>query len=94
MPGTVLNQRIHFAVLMLKPSFNFLEATTESQKCSKNGTLLETDEVRFHAKDPTACSKTDWQVRPNKCILKSFKYLVNNLEIYFTCTQCISMVTF
>ena len=79
---------------MLKPSFNFLEATTESQKCSKNGTLLETDEVRFHAKDPTACSKMDWQVRPNKCILKSFKYLVNNLEIYFTCTQCISMVTF
>ena len=32
LPGIVLNQRIHFAVLILKLSFNFLGVTMKSQK--------------------------------------------------------------
>ena len=33
-------------------------------------------------------------VCPNKCILKSFKFLANNRDIHFTWTHCISMITF
>ena len=39
LPGTVLNQRIHLAALMLKSSFNFLGATIKSQKWSKSDAL-------------------------------------------------------
>ena len=57
----VLNQRIHFAVLMLKSIFNFLGATMKSQKYSKSEALYEIGEVPRHAKDRTTHSKTDWQ---------------------------------
>ena len=67
-PEIVLNQGIHFAVLMLKSSFNFLEATMKSQKWSKSE-ALESD-CKF--KDGLAEYST---VCPNKCILKSFKIL-------------------
>ena len=35
-----------------------------------------------------------YTVCPNKCILKSFKFLANNLDIHFTWTHWILMVTF
>ena len=38
-PEIVLNQRIHFAVLIIKSSFNFLGATMKSQKWSKSEAL-------------------------------------------------------
>ena len=31
---------------------------------------------------------------PNKCILKLFKLLANKLDIHFTWTYCILMITF
>ena len=78
-------QRIHFAVLMLKPSFNFLEATVKSQKRIESEVL----ESKHMFKDELAEYYT---VRP--CILKSFKLLANNLDIHFTWTHCILMITF
>ena len=30
---------------------------------------------------------------PNKCILKSFKFLAKNLDIYFTWTHCLLKIT-
>ena len=85
-PGIVLNQRIHFAVPMLKSSFNFLEVTMKSQKWSKGEVLG----LNCTLKDglPEYCT-----VCPNKCILKSFKFLANNLEMYFTWTHSILMIT-
>ena len=38
-----------------------------------------------------------YTVCPNKCILKSFKFLAKNvdiLDIHFTWTHCISVITF
>ena len=79
-----MNQRIHFAVLMLKSSFNVLGAITKCQKCSESETLHEIWEVFRYAKDETAQLKTYWQGATqffsNKCILKSFKFLANNLD--------------
>ena len=86
-PGIVLNQRIHFAVLMLKSSFNFLGATMKSQKWSKSEALGS----NYTFKDGLAEYYT---VCPNKCILKSFKFLANNLDIHFIWTHCILMITF
>ena len=40
-PGIILNQKIHFAVLILKSSFNFLGATMKSQKWSKDQTRIK-----------------------------------------------------
>ena len=56
-----MNQRIHFAVLMLKPSFNFLGPTMKSQIYSKKEALLKIREVPRHSKDQTTRSKMDWQ---------------------------------
>ena len=39
LPGVILKQKIHFAVLMLKSSFNFLGATMKFQKWSKSEAL-------------------------------------------------------
>ena len=35
-----------------------------------------------------------YTVFPNKCILKSFKLLANNLDIHFTWTHCMLVITF
>ena len=35
-----------------------------------------------------------YTVCPNKCMLKPFKFLANNLDIHFTWTHCILMITF
>ena len=83
-PGIFLNQRIYFAVLMLKSSFNFLGATMKSQKWSKSEALGS----NYTFKDGLAEYFT---VCPNKCILKSFKFLANKLHIHFTWTHCICM---
>ena len=56
-----MNQRIYFAVLMLKSSSNFLGGTITSQKCSENEALHEIGEVLRHAKDRIARLKTEWQ---------------------------------
>ena len=66
-PGIFLNQRIYFAVLMLKSSFNFLGATMKSQKWSKSEPLRS----NYTFKDGLADYHT---VCTNKCILKSFKF--------------------
>ena len=86
-PGIVLHQRIHFVVLSLKSSFNFLGATMISQKWSKTEALGS----NYTFKDGLAEFYTFW---PSKCILKSFKFLANNLDIHFTWTHCILMITF
>ena len=76
-PGIVLNQRIHFAVLMLKSSFNFLGATMKSQKWGKIETLGSNYTFKYGMVEY-------YTVCPNKIILKSFKFLANNLDIHFT----------
>ena len=86
-PGIVLNQRIYFTVLMLKSSFNFLGATMKSQKWSKSEPLRSSYTVKNGlAEYYTVC--------PNKYILRSFKFLSNNLDIHFTWTHCLQMITF
>ena len=40
-PGTVLNQRIHFSVLILKSCFNFLGAIMKYQKNRESEALHE-----------------------------------------------------
>ena len=59
----------------------------KSQKWSKSEAL----ESIYTFKDKlaeyyTAC--------PNKCILKSFKFLASNLDIHFTLTYCILMICY
>ena len=83
-PGIVLNQRIHFAVLMSKSSFYFLGATKKWSKSQALGS-------NYMFKDGLAKYCT---VSPDKCILKSFKFLANNLDINFTWKHCIVMITF
>ena len=74
-PAIVLNQRI-FAVLILKPSFNFLGPTMKSQTWSKSEALGPNYTFKNGlAEYYTVCS--------NKCIIKSFKFLANNLDIHF-----------
>ena len=51
----------------------------------------EISEMNYTFKDGLAQYYT---VCPNKCILKSFKFLANNLDIHFTWTHCILMITF
>ena len=86
-PGIVLNQRIHFAVLILKSSFNFLGATMKSQKWSKSETLGSNCTFNNVLTEYyTGC--------PNKFTLKSFKFLADHLDIHFTCTRCILMIIF
>ena len=86
-PWNSFDQRIHFAVLMLKSSFNFLGATMKSQKWRKSETLGSS----YTFKDELGEYYT---VCKNKCLLKSFKFLANNLDIHFTWTHCILMITF
>ena len=86
-PEIVLNQRIHFAVLVLKSNFNFLGATMKSQKWSKR----KAPGSNHTFKDGLAEHCT---VCPYKCILKSFKFLAKNLGIHFTWTHCILIITF
>ena len=50
-PGTVLNQGIHFAVLILKSSFIFLVAIMKYQKYSENEALHKIGEVLHYPKD-------------------------------------------
>ena len=85
--GIVLNQKIYFAVLMLKSSFNVLEATMKSQKWSKSEALGSD----YTFKDGLLEYYT---VCPNKCIRKLFKVVANNLKIHFTWKYCISIITF
>ena len=72
---------------MLKSSFNFLGAAMKSQKESKSEALGS----NCTFKDGLAEYYT---VCPNKCILKSFKFLANNLDIHFTWIHCILMTIF
>ena len=46
-----MNQRIHFAVLMLKSSFSVLGAIMKYQKYSESETLHEIAEVLRNTKD-------------------------------------------
>ena len=78
-PAIVLNQRIHFAVLMIKSSFNFLGAAIKSKKWSKSEALGS----NYTFKDGLPGYYT---IFLNKGILKSFKFLVNNFDIHFTWT--------
>ena len=55
--GNGLNQRIHFAALMSKSSFNFPGAIMKCQKCSESETLHEI-EVLPYAKAHLVGSKT------------------------------------
>ena len=55
-----MNQRILFAVLILKSSFNFLGAIMKCQKRSEREALHEIEDVLRYAKDRIACLKTDW----------------------------------
>ena len=58
-PGTVLNQGIHFAVLILKSSFNFLGAIMKYQKYSESEALHEIGEVLRYPKDRMTSLKMD-----------------------------------
>ena len=49
-PGTVLNQRMHFAVLILKTSFTCLGAIMKHQKYSESEALHEIQEVLRYPK--------------------------------------------
>ena len=53
-----MNQRIHFAVLILKSSFNFLGAIMKCQKPNESKTLNEIGEVLRYAKNLMTRSKT------------------------------------
>ena len=59
----------------------------KSQKWSKS----EAPGSKYTLKDGLAEYYT---VCPNKCILKSFKFLANNLDIHFTWKHCILIITF
>ena len=83
----VLNQRIDFAVLMLKSSFNFVGPTMKSQKWSRSEAL----ESNYTLQDGL---EEYYRVCLNKCILKAFKFLANNLDINFTWTHCTLIITF
>ena len=86
-PGIVLNQRIHFVVLKLKSSFAFLGESMKSQKWSKSEALRSSHTFKDgQAEYYTVC--------PNKCVLKSFKFLAINVDIHLTWTHCILMITF
>ena len=66
---------------MLKSSFIFLGSTMKSQKCSKSEALGSNYTFKDgQAEYYTVCS--------NKYILTSFKFLVNNIDIHFTWTNC------
>ena len=76
-----MNQRIHFAVLMLKSSFNFLGTIINRNVC--NGEALhEIGEVLDLRKGSNGTFKDGlaeyYRVCPNKCVLKSFKFFSNN----------------
>ena len=60
-PGSVLNQKIHFAVLISKSSFNFLGVIMKYQKYSKSKALHEIGEVLCYPKDQMASLEMDWQ---------------------------------
>ena len=69
-----------------------------SQKWSKSEALGSNYTFKNEAlgsnytfKDGLAEFYTFWL---SKCILKSFKFLANNLDIHFTWTHCILMITF
>ena len=46
-PGKGLNQRIHFAVLMSKSSFNLLGAIMKCQRYSESETVHEIEDLRY-----------------------------------------------
>ena len=54
-----MNQKIHFAVLILKSSFNFLDAIMKYQKYSENEALHEIEGVLRYPKDQMARLKMD-----------------------------------
>ena len=56
-----MNQRIYFAVLILKSSFKFLGAIMKYQKYSESEALHETGEVLRYPKDRIARLKMDGQ---------------------------------
>ena len=59
----------------------------KSQKWSKSEALGS----NYTFKDGMA---EHYAVFPNKCILKSFKFLANNFDIHFTWAYCILMIMF
>ena len=72
---------------MLKSILDFLVTTMKSQKLSKSEGLGSNYTFKHGlAEYYTVC--------PNKFILKSFKFLSNNLHIHFTWARCILMITF
>ena len=72
---------------MLNSSFDFLGATKKSQKWSKSEALGSNHTFKNGlAKYYIVC--------PNKCILKSFKFLANKVDIHSTWTHCILIITF
>ena len=77
---------------MLKSSFNFLGAIMKWQRYSESEAMHEIGEVLHCAKDRMAPSKTD--CCSNKCILKPFKFLANNVDIHLIWTHCISIIIF
>ena len=54
-----MNQRIHFAVIILKSSFNFLGVIVKYQKYSEIEELHETGEVFHYPKDRVARLKKE-----------------------------------
>ena len=54
-----MNQRIHFAVLILKSSLNFLGAFMKYQKYSESQALHEIEDVLRYPKDRMARLKMD-----------------------------------
>ena len=56
-----MSQKIHFAVLILKSSFNFLGVNMKCQKYSESEALHEIGEVLPYSKDQMALLKMDWQ---------------------------------
>ena len=75
-----------FVVLMLKSSFDFLEVTMKSQKWSKSEVLGSNYMFKGRLAEY-------YKVCPNKCILKSFKFLASSLDIHFAWTQCMLVIT-
>ena len=68
------------------------------QRCSESEALHEIGEELRYAKNPMARPKTDPTEKytgcSNECILKSFKFLANSLDIHLIWTHSISIIIF
>ena len=82
---------------MLKSSINFLGAIMKCQKCSVSEALHEIGDVLCYAKKMARFENgliEYYTVCPNKCILKLYKFLTNNLDANFIWTHCLSITFF